>query len=275
MRLAPQGAAGPGRPLIAGLALVTVVGLLVGCEAAGPPRPGTTTLTVFGAASLGPALQALGTTYMTSSAVEIVVSTGSSTTLRTQMEQGAQPDVFLSADLANPEALIAAGLVDGPLVRFAGNQLAIVVPADNPGHLQQPIDLGRPGVRVVAAADGVPITAYASRLLAQLSTLPGAPADLAARYDANVVSREESVAAVLAKIELAEGDAAVVYASDASGSTKVTTLAIPAGRNVTASYGGVVPFGAANPVAARAFLSWLVGPEGQRVLLEYGFSLPQ
>ncbi|MEO8463498.1 MAG: molybdate ABC transporter substrate-binding protein [Chloroflexota bacterium] len=275
MRLAPHGAAGPCRPLIAGLVLVTLVGLLVGCGAAGPPRPGTTTLTVFGAASLGPALQALGTAYRASAGIEIVVSTGSSTTLRTQIEQGAQPDVFLSADLANPEALIAAGLVDGPLVRFAGNQLAVVIPADNPGHLLQPTDLGRDGVRVVAAADGVPITAYASRLLAQLSTLPGAPADLAARYDANVVSREESVAAVLAKIELAEGDAAVVYASDASGSTKVTTLAIPVDRNVAASYGGVVPVGAANPVAARAFLTWLIGPEGQRALVEYGFSLPQ
>ncbi|MEO5918173.1 MAG: molybdate ABC transporter substrate-binding protein, partial [Candidatus Limnocylindrales bacterium] len=207
--------------------------------------------------------------------IEIVISTGSSTTLRTQIEQGAQADVFLSADLANPEALIRAGLVEGPLVRFAGNLLAVVVPADNPANLLQPTDLGRPGVRIVAASDGVPITAYASRLLALLSTLPDAPADLAARYDANVVSREESVAAVLAKIELAEGDAAVVYASDAAGSSNVATLAIPTDRNVAASYGGVVPVGAADPVAARAFRDWLVGPEGQLVLVEFGFTPPQ
>ncbi len=275
MRFAPHGAPRPGRRWAATVALVTLMGLPVGCGAAARPQPETTTLTVFGAASLGPALEALGSAYEASAGIEIVISTGSSTTLRTQIEQGAQPDVFLSADLANPEALITAGLVDGPLIRFAGNLLAIVVPADNPAHLLQPTDLGRPGVRIVAATDGIPITAYASRLLAQLSMLPGAPADLAARYDANVVSREESVAAVLAKIELAEGDAAVVYASDTAGSRNVTTLAIPTDRNVAASYGGVVPVGAANPAAARAFLDWLAGPEGQRVLLEFGFTPPQ
>ena len=98
MRLAPHGVARPASQLAAAVALVTLMALSVGCGAAARPQPETTTLTVFGAASLGPALEALGSAYEASAGIEIVISTGSSTTLRTQIEQGAQADVFLSAN---------------------------------------------------------------------------------------------------------------------------------------------------------------------------------
>ena len=57
----------------------------------------------------------------------------------------------------------------------------------------------------------------------------------------NVASREDNVAAVLARIELGEGDAGFVYATDAAGSDAVATIEIPADANVRATYAGVVP----------------------------------
>jgi molybdate transport system substrate-binding protein len=88
------------------------------------------------------------------------------------------------------------------------------------------------------------------------------------------VSREDNVKAVVAKIELGEGDAAIVYATDAKASKKVATVAIPAGANVAATYAGVVIKASQHAGAARAFLSWLAGPDGQAMLATFGFVPP-
>lgn len=253
--------------------LAGLVLLFSGCGPAGgasaAPAP---TLTVFAAASLGDALGAIGTAYEAATGTGIVLSTESSTALRTQIEQGARADVFLSADTTNPAALVAAGLADGATVPFAGNRLAIIVPAENPARVLAPADLARPGVKIIAAGTSVPISSYAGILIERLAGLPGSPAGFVALYAANVVSREDNVRAVLAKVELDEGDAGIVYASDASGSTTILTIAIPPGANVTATYAGVVPTTATDPSAGHAFLSWLAGPAGQSVLASFGFT---
>ena len=81
------------------------------------------------------------------------------------------------------------------------------MPTDNPAGIKTPADLARPGVKVIAAGDEVPITKYATQLVANLAKEPGYPADFAAAYAANIVSKEDNVKAVVAKIELGEGDA--------------------------------------------------------------------
>jgi hypothetical protein len=73
-----------------------------------------------------------------------------------------------------------------------------------------PKDLAKPGVKVIAAGDAVPITKYATQLVADLAKQTGYPADFAAGYTANIASREDNVMALMAKIELGEGDAGIV-----------------------------------------------------------------
>ncbi|MEW5991805.1 MAG: molybdate ABC transporter substrate-binding protein [Chloroflexota bacterium] len=247
--------------------------VIAGCGSAIPTSvvTGRSALTIFAAASLADALDAAADPYRSLTGMSYALSTESSTTLRTQIEQGAHADVFLSADTTNPDALAAAGLVDGAIVPFAGNRLAIVVPIDNPAGVTTPFDLGRPGLKVVATGAQVPISTYAATLLERLAALPGAPADLVDGYLANVVSREDNVRTALAKVELGEGDAAIVYASDAAASEGVTTLELPAEANVVAVYAGVVPTTAEAPAAGRAFLDWLAGADGQAILARFGF----
>jgi molybdate transport system substrate-binding protein len=120
----------------------------------------------------------------------------------------------------------------------------------------------------------VPISRYAARLVDDLAKEPGYPADFAAAYDANVVSKEDNVKAVIAKIELGEGDAAIVYATDAKASDKVRSIDVPDAANVPATYDGVVVKASTNATAARAFLDWFAGPEGQAILDRFGFLPP-
>jgi molybdate transport system substrate-binding protein len=148
------------------------------------------------------------------------------------------------------------------------------VPAGNPGRIQSPADLARPGVKIIAAGDNVPIRRYATQLVANLAKVAGYPADFASAYAANVVSKEDNVTSVLAKVELGEGDAGIVYATDARASSRVTAIPIPASANVTATYGGVVLKASANQVAATAFLTWLASPDGHAILATFGFRPP-
>lgn len=255
-----------------------VVMLLAGCSV-GAPAPSAAQdrveLTIFGAASLKGALEAATSPYETAVPGTILtISTDSSSTLATQIEEGAPADVFLSADTTQPERLVEDGLAGGDPVPFATNELTIIVPSDDQGDVQTPSDLAKPGVRIIAAGDEVPITKYANQVVDNLADQPGYPVDFAAGYATNVASREDNVKAIVAKIELGEGDAGIVYGTDAVASKGVKTLAIPEASNVRASYAGVVVKASTNQVAAKAFLDWFAGPDGQSILASFGFQPP-
>lgn len=280
----------PGIVLPALVALATV--LLGGCAGApdeseppviteAPPTAPPTLigerveLVVFGAASLRDALAAAKSVYeMDHPTITLTVAADSSAALRTQIEQGAAADVFLSADSVNAQRLVEAGFADGEPVAFAQNALALVVPSSNPAGIQAPADLADPGVKIIAAGEDVPITLYAQEVVRKLAGLAGYPAGFAVAYGANVVSREDNVRAVLAKLELAEGDAGFVYVTDAVSSTQVQVVPLPAGTNVAATYAGVVVGDSTQPAEARQFLEWIAGPDGQAVLARFGFGPP-
>ena len=150
----------------------------------------------------------------------------------------------------------------------------MIVPANNPAGIRTPADLARSGVKIIAAGDEVPITKYASQLVAKLAGQPGYPADFEAAYHANVVSKEDNVKAVVAKVELGEGDAGIVYVTDAKASTKLATVDVPDAANVTATYDGVTVKASPNIDAATAFLAWFAGPGGQAILGGFGFLPP-
>jgi molybdate transport system substrate-binding protein len=250
-------------------ALVVAIGCLLVFSCGGAAK---VELTIYGAASLSTALDQVKTAYEAAHpGTTITISTGSSSALRTQIEQGAPADVFLSADTANPQALVDAGSTDGAAVAFATNKLTIIVPDGNPAGITTAADLARAGVRVIAAGDEVPITKYAGQCVTKLAALPGYPADFEALYAANVASREDNVGAVTSKIKLGEGDAAIVYVTDAR-SAQLTTVDIPADANVVATYAGVVLKRTTSATAAHALLDWVRGADGQAILSGLGFS---
>lgn len=231
-------------------------------------------LTVFGAASLADALAIIEEEYESAvPGIDLVVATDSSTALRTQIEEGAPADVFLSADTGNPEALAAAGLAEDP-VEYAGNSIALVVPLMNPAGIQIPADLATAGVQIIAAGPEVPISGYVAEVVASLAALPGYPAGFADAYTANVVSEEDNVRAVIAKVELGEGDAGFVYQTDGLASAEVLDISIPEEANTHAIYAGCVIADSDHLPEAEAFLDWLAGPDGQATLAEFGFVAP-
>jgi molybdate transport system substrate-binding protein len=239
------------------------------------PSAEPASLTIFAAASLKNVLADAETAYEAANpGTDLTISTDSSAALETQIEQGAPADLFLSADTTNPQKLVDARLAAGNPVSFAGNKLTVIVPIDNPAGIQSPADLAKDGIRVIAAGNEVPITKYATQLVEKLAAESGDAAAFQAAYAANVASKEDNVGQIVSKIELGEGDAAIVYVTDAAASDEVTPIEIPDALNVPATYAGVVVGASRNHETAAAFLGWLTGPDGQTVLSSFGFQPP-
>lgn len=261
------------------VALIAAVGIAVAACSGAATSTGSAEssaqpadLTIYGASSLTSVLAKVKATYeMAYPGTTLTISTDSSSALEAKIEQGAPCDIFLSADTANPQKLVDKGLASGGPTKFAANLLIVIVPAGNPAGIQTPVDLARSGVKVIAAGDSVPITKYVDQLVANLAKQPGYPVDFAARYAANVVSRQDNAAAVVAQIGLGEGDAGIVYRTDGKTSASVITIPVPPAANVLATYAGVLVKSSPNPDAARAFLAWLAGPDGQAILGSFGF----
>jgi len=271
--------------------VVSVVLVLMACSTGGATSPSAAQatpvatgevsasanieLTVFAAASLKGVLDKAKAAYETAyPGTTVTVSTDSSSALEMQIEQGAPADVFLSADKTNPKKLVDGGFADGGAITFASNKLTVIVPSANPAGIKTPADLAKPGVKVIAAGPAVPITKYATQLVGNLAKEAGYPADFAAKSAANIASQEDNVNAVVAKIELGEGDAGIVYVTDAKASTKVTPIDVPDTANVPATYAGVVVKASKNAAAGKTFLDWFAGPGGQAILGEFGFLPP-
>jgi molybdate transport system substrate-binding protein len=230
-------------------------------------------LTVFAAASLTDAFTQIQTDLQAANPdVAIVYNFGSSSTLATQLTEGAVADIFASANTAQMDAAVAAGLVSGEPVAFVRNRLAIVAPADNPAGIDSPDDLAGEGLRLVLAQAEVPAGRYAREAVCVMGSDSAAyGGDFVARVAANVVSEEEDVRDVLAKVVLGEADAGIVYVSDAAAAgDQVHVVDIPDDVNILATY-PVAALVGGDQALASAFIAHLLSEEGQATLAEFGF----
>ena len=241
--------------------------------ASGAAEPLRGRLTVFAASSLTEAFTAIATAFEREHAsLRVECNFASSSALATQVEQGAPADVFASADGPQMQRVARQGLLAGDAVTFARTALVIAARTDGSPRIDTPHDLARPAVRIVFAARDVPIGTYARQALARLGADPAYGAAYERAVLSNVVSEEANVRAVLAKVELGEADAGIVYATDVrSAGPRVRAIAIPEAANVVAHYPIATLRDARNPPAAAAFVTYVTGPDGQGILRDAGF----
>ncbi len=152
----------------------------------------------------------------------------------------------------------------------------LIVPKNDAANVTGLRDLTKPGVKIVLAAPTVPVGGYARAAFRTLDGATGYPADFAAAVEKNVVSNEVDVKAVATKISLGEGDAGVVYLTDVTPAiaAKVTTIAFPPGASPDALYPIAALKAAPNAAGARAFVEFMLSPEGQTFLHARGFAAP-
>lgn len=245
----------------AGAVLCAVV--LVACggssssgSAATPPP---TSLTVLAAASLKPPFDQVAAQLKSKKNITVTFNYAGTQTLVGQLTQGAQADVFASADVAHMTTVEKVGLVQGHAQVFAHNSLEIAVAKGNPKGIHTLAGLSRSGLVVVLADKSVPAGNYAQQILTK------------AGVTVHPASFEQSVSSVLAKVSLGEADAGIVYSSDITTNNKVDGVPIPDVQNILAEYPIAVLKSASNSAGAKSFVDYVLSSDGQAALKAAGF----
>lgn len=258
------------RRLISLLAFLTVTLVACGGSMNSEPRA----LTVFAAASLTDAFAEIGENFQKANPnVTVTFNFAGSQALRTQIEEGAPVDVFASASGKEMDTLIAGSFVTKESSHiFLHNKLVVILPADNPAGIDSLEDLATSGLKIVLAAEEVPVGNYSRQALDLMNTSFGT--DFKDKVLANVVSNEDNVKQVVAKLQLGEADAGIVYTSDAVAAPTLQTIEIPNELNVIAKYPIAPLVESTNAELAQAFIAYVLSEEGQSILQKWGFESP-
>lgn len=246
------------------LAVAVAAGLLLlatgGCAGT---NEGGGEVTVLAAASLSDAFKA-AFSHMREADVPVrpTFSFAGSQQLVAQVQAGAPADVVATADEASMAKLVAAGLVEAPVV-FATNRLELAVRGGNPKGVRSLQDLARPDLVVVLADPSVPAGRYAAQAL-QRAGVTAKPSSL-----------ELDVRGALRKVDQGEADVAIVYATDLTTvGAAVQGVPIPEAANVTARYSIAVVKDSRHAEAAHRFVSEILTGPGRKVLPGFGFGPP-
>ncbi len=246
--------------------ILLLVLFVAGCAPASTPAPEPVTLNVFAAASLTDAFTEIGNNFQTANPnVTVTFNFAGSQALRTQIEEGAPADVFASASGKEMEALVTGSFVAPESSQvFLNNKLVVILPANNPAGIDSIEDLANAGIKIVFAAEEVPVGRYSREALDKMSGMYGS--DFKDKVLANVVSNEDNVKQVVAKVQLGEADAGIVYTSDAIAAPELVTIEIPTDINVVAKYPIAPLVESANAELAHAFIAYVLSDEGQAIL---------
>lgn len=263
------------RSLVAAVAaLLTVVLTACGSSSATNGTPAPVTLTVSAAASLTDAFNLIGMQFHTIYPnVTVTFNYAGSQQLSQQIVQGANVDVFASANAAQMQVVIQGGAVTaGSQKIFVKNRLEVIMPKNNPAKIAALGDLARPGLKIILADKSVPVGQYALDFLTKASADPTYGANYKQSVLKNVVSYEQDVKTVFSKVQLGEADAGIVYISDVSvNSDKVQDLMIPDTLNTIASYPIAAITASKHPTEAAQFINYVLSADGEAILMQYGF----
>ena len=225
-------------------------------------------LTVFAAASLTETLNEIAEQYKTVAPnVELVFNFDSSGTLKTQIEEGADCDLFLSAAQKQMNALQDEDLINtGTRIDLLENKVVLAVPEGNPADIQSFEDIGTDQCKRIALGnEDVPVGSYSVEILTNLGILDELESGNKITYGSNVKE-------VTTQISEGSVDAGVVYCTDAysAGLTPVDEATAEMCGQVI--YPAAVLKAAPNAEAAREFLAYLQTDRAATVFEGVGFT---
>jgi molybdate transport system substrate-binding protein len=246
--------------LLCVIAVAALAGL--GACSDGDDGGGRATLRVYAASSLSATFQRIVDDFEADHEdVSVELSLGGSSDLVAQIQEGAPADVLASADTANMDKLVDAGLQGQDPQDFASNTLEIVTPPDNPAGVATFADLAKDGLNLVVCAPEVPCGAAALRA-AEVAGVTLSP-----------VSEEQSVADVLAKVTSGEADAGLVYVTDVkSAGDAVQGITFPESGEVVNTYPITTVKDSDEADLARQFVELVLSDTGQSLLRDAGFA---
>jgi molybdate transport system substrate-binding protein len=237
---------------------------------AAAPAAAAQDVTVFAAASLKNALDAISAAWKAEAGKEAIISYAASSALAKQIEEGAPADVFISADLDWMAYLSERNLIRPDTeVRLLGNRIVLIAPADSTAtaEIASGFDLAGllgAGKLAMANVDSVPAGKYGKEALTSLDVWDGV---------AGNVAQAENVRAALALVSTGEAPLGIVYQTDAKSDPAVTVIGtFPEDSHAPIVY-PAAETAEAKGADAGAFLGYLKGPKARALFEAEGFEV--
>ena len=226
-------------------------------------------LIVFAAASLTETLTAIGETYSAENpGVTFRFNFDSSGTLKTQIEEGADCDLFLSAAQKQMNALQEEDLINtNTRVDLLENKVVLAVPEGNPADIQSFEDIGTdPCKRIALGNEDVPVGSYSVEILTNLGILDELESGNKITYGSNVKE-------VTTQVKEAAADCGIVYATDAFSAGLETVDQATAEECSPVIYPAALTASTEHADEAQAFLDYLTTDDAAAIFASVGFAM--
>ena len=259
------------------LVMLAILCALTGCKAGSgtagadeAAKNDEVNLTVFAAASLTETLEEIGENYSRENPdVKVVFNFDSSGTLKTQIEEGAECDIFISAAQKQMDQL--EDYIDPETRRdILENKVVLVVPEGNPKKINSYEDMvnhfNDKDILLVMGNEDVPVGQYTQKIFDHFGL------DEKALADDGLLTYAGNVKEVTTQVKEAAADCGIVYSTDAysAGLEAVDTATEEMCGRVT--YPEAVIKNTAHPDEAKAFLDYLSSDESRKVFEKVGFT---
>ena len=226
-------------------------------------------LIVFAAASLTETLNAIAETYSADHpGVTFRFNFDSSGTLKTQIEEGADCDLFLSAAQKQMNALQDENLINtNTRVDLLENKVVLAVPEGNPADIQSFEDIGTdPCKRIALGNEDVPVGSYSVEILTNLGILDELESGNKITYGSNVKE-------VTTQVKEAAADCGIVYATDAFSAGLETVDQATAEECSPVIYPAALTASTEHADEAQAFLEYLTTDDAAAIFASVGFAM--
>lgn len=249
--------------------------VLIGMATVGLAQPSVAfgeELTIAAASDLNFAFKELVAAYEQKTGHRVKLSLGSSGNFYSQISNGAPFDLYFSADIRYPQKLEEAGhALSGSLYKYAVGRIVLWVPNGSKVDVQQGLNaLSDPAVRKIAIANP--------------KHAPYGRAAVAAMEHFKVYDRVkeklvlgENISQAAQFVESGACDAGIIALALALAPAMKTAgvyWEIPIDAHLPLEQGAVILKQSSNEAAAKQFLEFVKGTEGQEIMRRYGFTLP-
>lgn len=204
---------------------------------------------------------------------KVVFNLAGTQALKTQVQNGAYADVFISASQKYTTEITSGGyFVSGTVKPLTSNYVIVILPKDNPAGIKSLSDLANPNIKIAMADNSVPVGTATAGVMAKMAKDSGYGAAWNTSVYNNVVTYETSEPAVASKVAIGEVDAGFVYESTYNaGQEKYVALSIPKSLNYLQTYQIAVMKESTSKGAAADFETFMLSDAGQKILKDYGF----
>jgi molybdenum ABC transporter, periplasmic molybdate-binding protein len=245
--------------------VICMVCTIVGCSY--HDEEFSATLNVLAAASLTDALEEIGVLFTQKTGTAITFNFDSSGTLKTQIENGAPADVFISAAMLQMDALVKENLIDTTsVISLLENEMVLIKPKDSTISISSFEEITCDQVKVIAIGNSnVPVGMYTEAIFTQMGIWH--EVSKKATFGTNVRQ-------VLDWVASNNVDCGIVYASDAAIEENVEVIsAAPKGSYERVIYPAGIVNGTKQEHAAADFLNFLQTDVAVEIFEKYHFSM--